>query len=132
MDDFLHRLRERPTHERQLISFGAAGGITAVIALVWSVTLLNGTGPFIAPDGQAAAALEGIRAFAPTERVSGENAWKEELEMMRQSYQARLGIDAPTVQDEAYRAPSPDAFQASGGPNTSYAPIASTTDLSAQ
>jgi hypothetical protein len=50
MTDFIERLRAKPEHVRKGIALGTASGVTALIALVWSVSFFSSGALALSPS----------------------------------------------------------------------------------
>ncbi|HEX8591372.1 MAG TPA: hypothetical protein VF696_01300 [Candidatus Paceibacterota bacterium] len=60
IDRHLNTLKEKPHHVRERFAFGLAGGVTALVAIIWAVSLAGGgtlalTGPEVNDEATEAA-----------------------------------------------------------------------------
>lgn len=50
MQDYIHKLKQKPEHVRRRIAVGASAGITALVAVIW-MTAMTGSGAFALGTG---------------------------------------------------------------------------------
>lgn len=88
MQEMIDRLREKPSHHRQLVAFGTAATVTAMIALIWVVTMAGRFGGFEGTPASAGTAAEesGLSISA------GRAMLEQSFEQAQQQFQGISGL----------------------------------------